>query len=651
MKNECENLRKDLLFSYIDIQTEKARNIKVRAYAELILKAFFLKKEKRWCEISDIKKIVEDFSNIKRVPVKSIQQSLEFLTHEIVYFDFDGAKNRWRMKESKFNDISVGLEKNQEELNLIIDNFLSTGMDQDVVKKWFLFLCEIIFSKEEEKILRMIAKKKIENIGELDIKKELEESIIKFNLTNYKDELMVSFNEFIFNLNSKDAKFLFLLSQSILTSKIIAIDLDIDSLFVNLLKNSYIFVDTNIFVEQILGEGELTDLFESLSGLGVSFYYIKETKDEFENLVESRNASVRVVIDKDDKIQINDDFYSLAKKYKCTNSDEVDTFFKENFLPFPPKANDVVFNEFLDGESGKIREKISQETKLMNSERCSHLAAYKSREKIIHDITLNDFVVECKKKKQNAMILTKDGRMYNYSLDNMKKQDKLPAWVHVRNLLAIVSAAVPYREGFLKIFRILLRDSCCLQDKEGFAVKDVEYLINNLDMVEIEECSKISECVEITRKHRLAFNKPNSEELKKNLEDIINQKKEIGADIIKATHKKEIDEKNKELEKYNNFLVNTEKTRIKRKILIGYVIFIIGSLFLGAIISYFLCLIIKKCFPNHVTDWISNYFALFTIVEAVIIAVCTIVIPAKWKKEQNGIQKKAEQKVSEILGK
>lgn len=647
-----DSTRKELLFSYLNIKTEKERNLKVRAYAELILKSFYLNDERGWLDINSIKNIVEDFSGIQKISEQAIAKSLKFLTNELSYLSFDENNKKWSIKESSLKSITDNITENRKCLDTIIEKFLSSEMDKDKVRGWFLCICEKIFLKEEEDFLNSFINNNSSSIKNFKVEKELENSIREYELESFKEDLTSAFNDFINNLSDDNSNFLFLLSQNILTSKIVAIDLDVDSLFIDLLKGSKILIDTNVFICQVLNEGKFNDLFQSLKDLNSQFFYIDKTKEEFEHTIRIKKRNMISIAEKRKflkEINIFDDFYNLAKKYECKKKEDFERFFDNNFS-FPPVFGQAEIKE-LSSEDHEIREiktAIEKEVNSKTSQRVGILR-YKNDYVLTHDLLLNDMVIKLRENKEKAIILTEDEIMRSFSFNNMKGRDKLPIWIHAKAMVSIVAANVPYKEGFSKIFKIMLKDSCCMQKVEGFNLEDIRCLMDGCRDIQIENYSWVSECANIVRRHRLNGGSIN-DEMKRQLDDIFMRKRSSEINEVKNELKKEKKDKEREIKKRDSILMDREKKKIKKKNILKYIFILllyVGGAFLLSILFYK----ISKLIWRNDGSWNAIYVTIFIAFEGTALGGFCWIHGSDFKKHMstNNIYIEAEKNVKKLL--
>jgi len=266
----------------------------------------------------------------------------------------------------------------------------------------------------------------------------------------------------------------------------------------------------------------------------------------------------------------------------------VENFFNSNFSNFPPKINNKNIDVFRY-DYNDVLTKISSEITEKKTERFKNLKPRKSEDTLIHDLILTDVVLKYRAQNDKLIVLTKDSFIYEYLLSNKKRSDKLPAWIHLKAILGIVSSAIPYKESFSKIFRRMIQDSCSLQGDEGFNINDISYWLEGAHSISLKECSKINECIDLIRHHRLNINNPGSSELRRNLEDIISNKKEANIEEMKRSYERVIANKDKEINEKNSILKNNSIAYSKIKCVFKYLLFFILLL----VLSF---LLVKKLF-------------------------------------------------------
>jgi hypothetical protein len=439
--NNSGKYQEALLNAFLGLSSE-ASNLRGISYARLVLGVLFI--EDGYLDIKQITEGSAQLLNINGTSEESIKSALKILEDKKLLELNDG---KWKLHDSEREKIAKQLEYTKEATGKIIKSFFPiSGVDFEVLVKWFNEFTHVYFSLGADKLIKLYnAKQRLI----INFEEQIKPTISKFKLDKFEIELINGYKEFLASEDEEVEKRIFNIMSALLSTKLVASDVSPDLISIERYKNSEIIVDTNVLYAYLFGKTDsLNKAFKSfgrmMSSMGAKLYYTQATAEEFER-VREREKENFLKLWKEYTAPVikmmsrNDDFSKAILQLQCQTEDDVETFFTET-IKIPDdiggaklellncsEADSMKYDEAKDKE---LFEKIQVTTVEIKGHKKGDLT-------VAHDVALTKLVNELSKSR-NIFILTLDSGMEILAMRETHAKD-LPVWRSLYSIIKILA--------------------------------------------------------------------------------------------------------------------------------------------------------------------------------------------------------------------
>jgi len=395
-----------------------AKPLKILAFAQLSAKALF--QTKKLVKISQITSDISNLIGVNKISENLVKEGLDYLLEMNKVHNNDGF---WSLSDIARKEIYGELELSRNLLNKVLKaNFPST-LEENNLKNWFKEASADFFGCFGDEWVAAVSKqtKNKSFKGPKVIEEMLAPSIKKHNFGSNQQILIESFTKFISSENSFDLQYLFLISQAIFSSRLVAADIGVDPIALEELQNCKLILDTNILFSISLEHSKVStsinSLEEALKTIKCKLVYLYSTEEEYGRALNGkRGITLHLVNTFPDEIikDTHDDFIATAKKRACVTKEDYDRFF-DSLVQVPRSLSNeypIIREDYADIE--KIRKIAENDTKLKSDIQKYSLKTRpkwkgpKSEVALNHDATLLHVAEFFRDKQEKCWLLTMD---------------------------------------------------------------------------------------------------------------------------------------------------------------------------------------------------------------------------------------------------
>lgn len=575
------------------------------ALAQMVLKILYFEKT----ELS-LKKIHSELVEIVKgaVKYKELKVLLRDLTNENKVNSKDEIYSLENSYRSKVDMLFAEQSKNHTKV--IEYWFGKASSDLAHLEIWFTNATIQFFSSFSKNWITEICKNGKKKISDSPNIKVLLNSSFEVD-TKIADEdkewLVEQYIKFLDSNREVDNSILWSYGTSCFASSMITAGRSADKLTVEIFKESKFILDTNVLLILQLEADELsTSLYaleKVMQKLHISPGYFYISREEYLRAIGHVQTQTQAAFSKYDEevlIESNDPFLKSAINLGCESEEDLNVMFGQlTDLPevFYRHLSLEVFDE------GKLNDAIllgADDLKLQKSLDKIHVERFnqpKRENARVHDAGMISGAVHLRK-SEKCWIITKDGTVRRYAIENIKRNDEPIAvsLVSLMNMMAINSGGASVDPtNFAPLFARMIRKSL-LPDKEVFTLADLSLMVERES--QINELPK-EDVIEIAKEiNKMRFSGGSTEEIDLYMRRALQTKKlaynndiaTANLNIDKERREKEIAEKLSELA-ITNFKEKRKKELIKEKektVTNSRIAFIAIVVVIMAITAYFL---------------------------------------------------------------
>jgi hypothetical protein len=432
------NYKEILLNSYLSI-SDSTSGLKEIGYAKLLFFILFL--EEKELSVKEIINLTSNYIDSKSIPKDSIVNALNLLKSRRLIQE---NKDKFSLLPDEREKTIKQLEHSKQVSIEILNKRFPRKVDQKKLEGWFNEANEKYFSAFADKLIQLYNKK---NSLVLEVEKILNPLIDKHKLSEYRQELLQGYREFLLSSDRDEEEKIWSIMQSLLAAKIVKVDLSPDFLSIDKYNNSEIILDTNILFANSLASGTgiedtVCSFGKIAKTIGAKLYVTKETVEEYQTVCERKKTELITLwnnfsIDILKKTDRKDSFFRSLLLLGCKNEEDIERFFSVVNTP-PEKIGDSKITLLDHSEIyDKIKDKeLFEDIKQAWSQR--HNEKWQKTENVvIHDLIVTKL---CKKysKDRKMFALTMDLSLEALSLKwTGDKED--PIWRSLYSLVQVLA--------------------------------------------------------------------------------------------------------------------------------------------------------------------------------------------------------------------
>lgn len=487
----------DVLNSVMIKHDTSFKSLTKRALSQIILKVIY-EKHSTGISIKAIRSKIEEYTGVN-FNIHDLEESLIHLKNE---GKINPKENKYFLKPDVKAVIDINVEESKKlQKNVIIfwfdksETFLSEN-GYEKINKWFNQLLINFFKEYRYDWINDLKHKNVSKKRKsMDLDKILEFCFEKTEIISRDNDWLKSqFVNFIESDRKDDNELLWtygssMFSATLLTAKNFADDFSID-----MFKNSYFILDTNILMTIGLEGHELQYAYKPIElvfkKLNIQPVYFYISKEEYRKAIGKKRKAVLASFDEFGYDVIKETDCGIVKtaiKRHCSKKEDFIRFFDEienipTFFCEDIKITLLDFSELNDViEKGQFDEITQIKINDINFGRTNH---YKRKYVLEHDSGLVQGALFLNKTKK-SWILTKDGTVRAYANETaVRNEDPIAIGLDsFIQMLAINNGCVEYRSSdFAPLFAKIVQFSL-LPEKDLFKAEDLFFILEtNIDV-------------------------------------------------------------------------------------------------------------------------------------------------------------------------
>ena len=440
----------DDLFSLRLQLDDQSKRLTRTARCQVLIKIIYrLGEQVNYAQIaSDFKRFLKK----KDFPDATIESDLSYLIeqHEIQH-----TKGRYYLSTNKRSKIDKALQESENRLNDMVSRYFTNLYSSTTqITNWLKSATVIFFRNYSGQwISDLTTQYKSSSV------KQSKDSIIA-TISRWTSKqadvdrgdhklLPGKFLDFLFSRDPVVDTFLWEFGISCFSARLIAEDAGRDAITMDIFRDSYCVLDTNILIDlQLESEAKIDNLealeniFTSLNISPIIFYI---TRLEYEHKVATKREEVLRLADKYDyelMRKASDDFIAAAVQVGCRELEDYDRFFSQ-MTNVPTGFGECEIQCVDNDKDIENAIEISQQNESEQQQLSDIYFSLHNREKrtnpLIHDVGLIGGVIYMKRdRKEKAFILTRDSAINEYS-NQKPSEDNLPLSIKLETLINVLS--------------------------------------------------------------------------------------------------------------------------------------------------------------------------------------------------------------------
>lgn len=559
--------------------TAVSNPLRTRAMAQLAAKVLYSKKSD---EEINAEKIGRGICKILRIPKLSIREVEDALTllEKINLVVKTGC--HWELTEDGKKRLEEDLSRTRSLTNSIIERHFPQTIPQQQIKDWFVDTCIEYFGHYGSYWVASICRTSPYGASIPSSWRGIIPAIAKKHAIDQYDEALTGgFERFIESEDQRDQEYRWNLGQAMFASRLIAARVGSDPITIREIKDSLVFLDTNILLVAALETHRhaksLALLGKALKTLNMKPVVLPDTKNEYERVVyQSKRETLRVVsrYPKEISERASDNFTRTAIARGCVTTNDFERFFDS--VRSMPKGLDSEKIELCSEQSIINSAIIGAKDRNIQNQVASIWKSLRHNDKpesaIIHDSALLKVVEDTISKGKKCLVLTTDHTMSLLS-GRRAGPHGLPSWVTLDTLLQILaiddSGVQIKAENFGPLMTAVLENEA--QPSPGtYTTQDLAWLLDIEERCADLPPEKIKTCTLIVTQARLSGRRRNDPELQLEIQrafqgnrmDLASEVSMAKADL--AATKKELNQEVSATKNLREAFINEKKKSIRK---------------------------------------------------------------------------------------
>lgn len=389
-------------------------------------------------------------------------------------------------------------ERSQRLNSVLTDYFSGSDLDKEILLSWFEDMNTKFFSAYSRNWIEDVIGRSDKNKKYVTFLKVLDDKSIYKKYKINKD-LRIWLNDqylkFLRSNSQEDQLLMWDYANTMFSCQLIAANIYADQSILDIFENSTMVLDTNILMYLDLEKDVYSDAYESLESifekLKISPVYFHITKEEYCKAIRNKIDEITRILKKYDievLLESTDTFIQTAIGRKCTQEEHFDTFFEE-IRNIPDRFNNSLeIREIDNRELSDAIEKGQQDTQLkesLNEIYTRHHSYEKSKQVLKHDAGLIAGAKYLRSTEAKTWILTRDGSIHTYSIENVKAAAH-PIAVNLKtliNLFSVSDGGIDLNPtDFMPLFSNFIKNDV-IPEKNTFQIEDLTRMYEIQDQI------------------------------------------------------------------------------------------------------------------------------------------------------------------------
>lgn len=271
---------------------------------------------------------------------------LESILDEMVSSnDIKTEEGRYRISTGKRKKIDKQASSFEEQIDRVIDNYIKPAFTPDhILKEWFIDSLAFFFANYSDVWISDLKDNSASKVNIVNSKASILDALTLRTSNNKaiderdRDNLSERFLDILTKTGDTAlSSVLFESGVSAFSSKLISSNIGLDSMTLEIFKDSVCVLDTNILMYIGLEAGQYYQALEVISSvfssLGIKVYYLDVTEHEYIHTVGNKKDTILRLIEKGFNLDVlsktDDQYLKTALARECRNADDFERFFKD----------------------------------------------------------------------------------------------------------------------------------------------------------------------------------------------------------------------------------------------------------------------------------------------------------------------------------
>lgn len=523
---DSQTLRQEVLAANLRYGSV-AEPLRTRAYAQVIVKVLFLAGKGNPLSIDVIQRRCRDLLNDSTPSRSSVEDALALL-EKLKMIRVQGQK--YQLVSKEWERLKVQIESRRNDVAGALQRHFSRDFDEEVLRRWFDAVAVEFFTHYGDKWVASATKSNVLHAAPAQLEEIVKNTAEAHGLEGSAETLALGFRNFIRSQEPEDVNLKWHYGRAMFAARLMAADLAADPISSKEFVDSTLLIDTNVLLEMCV---EHSTFAASWKGVATAFaqyqvqvYYLPETQEEYEAVIESWRDSTLSALSKYGYSVVKnaqDSVIALARKRGVVRVDEFQEMFDELERP-RAMLEDVLpiqlmkDTEILDAaRQGANDQELVQDIQRVWREQRRY-ARPKTDARARHDAALTMAVRTMRSKGRNAWVLTKDLTMQDLA-NRWAGPNDTPMWITLDTVLQVLAVDEDGVGGEAAAFGPLLSLLIAAEVESGanelaYTVEDLEILDSYIRDSEGLPEEEIQELARTIRRRRLAGAQKDDPELR-----------------------------------------------------------------------------------------------------------------------------------------
>lgn len=226
--------------------TSGARPLRTRAIAQLVAKVLYTLPHGKGAPVELVTTEVAAMAGVANVQAKDVADGFGLLK-AIGLVEI--RKGWWQLSEKGKKEIDADLARFRTNAESIFERHFPQAIPREQLRKWFDATCVEYFGRYGTSWAASVCRAQSNNLVAPGSLKEIVQGVAeKYGLGQYTDALAGGFIDFVESNDRKDQDHLWSLGQAMFAARLIAAGVGADPITTKELKDSRVFLDTNILL-------------------------------------------------------------------------------------------------------------------------------------------------------------------------------------------------------------------------------------------------------------------------------------------------------------------------------------------------------------------------------------------------------------------
>ena len=422
-----------------------AEPLRIRAYAQLVLKALFLVGDEPQ-SLSDIRHSVVNLTGGASPSEEDLLSALRLLRERNQLRDRNG---RYLLKSAPRRELDEQLSLRRRRIASVVERHFPTTGTGDAITAWFDRMCTLFMVRHSHRWVASLTRgAALPPVDGTPLETEAMTVAEVLGVDADPRQLLSGFERFLRSEDPEDNQHLWSIGMAGFAARLVAAGAGADPITTDELRGRRFLLDTNVLISLALGQDRFAPawaaLGRALKAIDAKVGYIYDTREEYQGVVDSWGSDVLKAIETKGAEVVrgaHDPYIVAAVSRGCVIGSHYQTFFDELREPATSIGDEIQIEFWDDPEVAEAaragRENNARVIAIQNFWK-DRRPRPKTRERAQHDSAVTETAKVLTGAGEVTNVLTLDVTMHDLALQ-WSKPDGEPMWISLDAIVQVLA--------------------------------------------------------------------------------------------------------------------------------------------------------------------------------------------------------------------